>query len=288
MQGKTRENDSFIRRLRAIGTGLQGAERRAVQWFQEHSNELMNISITEAAEKSGTSEATIVRSCRKLGYNGFHDLKINAARESGRPLFYDIPEDITQEDTPEKAMEKVFSANIKALELTREVVNSRALAEAARRIGQAHKVVIFALGTSGPIALDAQYKLVWVGMNCQAVLDPHVQLLTASQLGTKDVAVGISHSGRSEGTVASLAAAGAAGAFTIGITAFARTPLTKEAELILLTAVPEAKYRSGAMASRIAQMSLFDALQVNIALQLGETALDRIKRAENVLMQTKL
>lgn len=287
MQQNSKNKDLFAHRLRAMGGGLRGAERRAVLWFQENSGELVNTSITEAAEKSKTSEATIIRACRKLGYSGFHELKINAARESGRDLFYDFPEDITKEDTPGKAVEKVFAANIKALELTREVVDSEAVARAAGMISQARQVALFALGTSGPIALDAQYKLAWVGLNCQAILDPHIQLLTASQLTKADVAIGVSHSGRSKGTVASLAAAKKAGAFTIAITASAHTPLTNEADLVLLTAVPEARYRSGAMASRVAQMTLFDALQVNIALQMGEKALGRINLAEDLLRQTK-
>lgn len=280
--------DSFAARLRVIGGGLEGAELRAVRWLEEHSDELTQVSITEVAERSGTSEATVVRACRKLGYAGFRDFKIAAARESGRQLFYDFPEDVTKDDPPDVAVEKVFSANIKALELTREVVDSRALAEAADVIRDARQVVVFALGTSGPIALDAQYKLVWVGVNCQVILDPHIQLLTASQLSHGDVAIAISHSGRSTGTVQALAAAREAGAFTIAITASARTPITREARLVLLTAIPDARSRSGAMASRVAQMTLFDAIQVNIALHRGEAAVNRIEKIERVLRQTKM
>ncbi|MCZ5721257.1 hypothetical protein O5282_00140 [Escherichia coli] len=42
----------------------------------------MNYSVTELSEKSHASEATIVRTCKKLGYQGYYHLKIALAKKS--------------------------------------------------------------------------------------------------------------------------------------------------------------------------------------------------------------
>ncbi|XIV32651.1 MurR/RpiR family transcriptional regulator [Escherichia coli] len=45
----------------------------------------MNYSVTELSEKSHASEATIVRTCKKLGYQGYYHLKIALAKEVINP-----------------------------------------------------------------------------------------------------------------------------------------------------------------------------------------------------------
>ncbi len=78
------------------------------------------------------------------------------------------------------------------------------------------------------------------------------------------VAIGISHSGLSVETNHSLQIAKKAGATTVAITNFPDSPLGTEADLVLATSARETRFRSGAMASRIAQMALVDFLVVRL------------------------
>ena len=42
---------------------------------------MLNYKITELAEEAGVSDASVVRFCKSVGYKGYQDFKVNAARD---------------------------------------------------------------------------------------------------------------------------------------------------------------------------------------------------------------
>lgn len=80
-----------------------------------------------------------------------------------------------------------------------------------------------------------------------------------------DVEVGISHTGTTADVIEILEVARARGATTVVLTNFPRSPVTEVADHILTTAARETTYRSGAMASRLAQLTVIDCLFVGVA-----------------------
>ena len=82
-----------------------------------------------------------------------------------------------------------------------------------------------------------------------------------------DVAIGISHTGTTVEVIEALEEAAKHGATTVAVTNFPRSPLAKTADLVLTTAARETTYRSGAMASRIAQLTVIDCLFIGVAQQ---------------------
>ncbi len=105
-----------------------------------------------------------------------------------------------------------------------------------------------------------QQKLHRIGQVAFAWVDPHVALTSAALLGPDDVAVGISHSGVTQDTVDPLAQAQANGVTTIAITNFPRSALASIAHHVLTTAARETTFRSGATASRLAQLTVVDCI----------------------------
>ncbi|MFP3488831.1 SIS domain-containing protein, partial [Staphylococcus sp. SIMBA_130] len=87
-----------------------------------------------------------------------------------------------------------------------------------------------------------------------------------SQLSSSDVAVLISHSGTNKDMLRVADIARETGATTIAITNLATSPLSKKVDIPLYTVSQETDFRSEALASRIAQLSLVDALYVNIMI----------------------
>jgi RpiR family carbohydrate utilization transcriptional regulator len=94
-------------------------------------------------------------------------------------------------------------------------------------------------------------------------------------LGPGDVLVGVSQSGSSEDPVQTLRQAKANGVPTICITGNAQSPIKKYADVTLLSVAGEA--RIGAVASRIAQMSIADALYTIVALENIDTTIKNEK-----------
>lgn len=271
-----------VLKLQTAYSSFRAAEKRVADYIAAHPEEIIYLSITELAERSGTSEATIVRLCQQAGFRGYHEIKIAITRDLVAPL-KNIHEDIAESDDTTAVIQKVFNANIQALENTRAVVDVDQLEKATTALINAGTVAILGIGTSGPIALDCQYKLMRIGLRCQAFVDPHIQLMLLAQLGPGDVALGISHSGSSREVVETMAAAKEGGVTTICITGYAKSPITEVSEICLHTSAVETKYRAEAVASRVAQLTITDALEVNVALRLKERALAQIRKTERLM-----
>lgn len=68
-------------RLRSA-EGFTETERSLASYLLAHANEIAASSITELAERSFTSNAAIIRLCRKLGMSGFREFRVEYAIES--------------------------------------------------------------------------------------------------------------------------------------------------------------------------------------------------------------
>ena len=110
-----------------------------------------------------------------------------------------------------------------------------------------------------------------VGVVSNAPPDVHVQHVAARLLTDGDVCVAISHTGATRETVATVRAARDAGATTIAVTSFSRSPISRLADVVLVAGGPELSFRHEAMASRLAHLSLLDALYVAVAMRFQET-----------------
>ena len=137
------ENDTmraFYERVSEKLESLSKMERKAVSYMVENQGELIYTSITELADRVGTSEATITRVCTKLGYRGFQELKVNVARESVT-LQEKIHEDLKEDSSAEAIIDKIFSSAIQTLEMTRQALDSQAVSKGIEVLCRARKIV---------------------------------------------------------------------------------------------------------------------------------------------------
>jgi DNA-binding MurR/RpiR family transcriptional regulator len=135
----------------------------------------------------------------------------------------------------------------------------------------ARRVDIYGVAASGFVALDFQQKLHRIGRVAFAWTDPHIALTSAALLTPADVAVAISHSGATKDTIDALKLAQRNGATTVALTNFPRSPLAKLGDHVLTTAARETTFRSGATASRLAQLTVVDCVFVGVAQRTFDT-----------------
>lgn len=269
-------------RLKGIYSHFGKAGKKIADWLIINQKEIIHLSITELAEKCGVSEATVVRFSRKLGYEGFYDLKISIAQEvvSNTEEVYDI---VNEGDNCEKIAGRVIQDINQTLELTKKVLDFKKLDMATEAILNARKIVVFGLGNSATIALDAQHKLMRAGFECTAYIDCHLQVIAGSHLNSKDVAIGISHSGSSKDIVDVLKLSKEVGATTICITNYGKSPILKYTDIPLFTSSEETRHRILALSSRIAQLAIIDILYINVLLRKGTEASGAIMLTEKAL-----
>jgi DNA-binding MurR/RpiR family transcriptional regulator len=267
---------SFVR-LQGAYSGLRAAEQRVADFILRHPDELIYLTVTELAERTNTSESTVVRLCQKIGYKGYQEFKIVLARDLVEPTT-EIYAAIEPGDDLATVKTKVFQANAQALRDTIEVLDDEMLGRAVDALATAGRVDIYGVGGSGPLALDAFHKFLKLGVRAVALSDGDLMAMSSSLLGSGDVALGISHTGASRDVTDALNRAKANGATTICITHRSSSPITKVSDIHLVTAAKQTAFRSDASSSRIAQLTIIDTLYVGIAHKAHDRSLKMIEK----------
>jgi DNA-binding MurR/RpiR family transcriptional regulator len=262
-------------KIRSLLPGLARAEQRVAKVVLENPGTVAHRSITEVAEQAGTSETTVTRFCKAIGVGGYPELRIALAADTARSQAranHDMGGDILPGDDLKQVVGKVAFADARAVEETAEQLDVESLGKVVQAVAGARRVDVYGFGASAFVAFDLQQKLHRIGLTCFAWNDTHIALTSAAVLTGADVAVGISHTGSTVETVEALRVARETGATTVALTNFPRSPITEIADHVLTTAARETTFRSGAMASRIAQLTVIDCLFIGVAQHHVDTA----------------
>lgn len=255
-------------RIRSLLPGLARAEQRVARVVLDNPSTVARRSITEVADAAGTSETTVTRFCKAIGVGGYPELRIALAADTARTearAERDLGGEISPEDDLATIVGKVTFADARAVEETADQLDTTALQRVVDAIAEAGRVDVYGVGASAFVAADLQQKLHRIGRISFAWSDTHIMLTSAAVLSKGDVAVGISHTGATTDTVEALRTAREHGAITVALTNFPTSPITDVADLVLTTAARETTFRSGATASRIAQLTVVDCLFIGIA-----------------------
>src|SRR5690606_31451897 len=205
----------------------------------------LELSITELAERAGTSPATVTRFCRQIGFPGYVQFRVGVATDAALGSAdddswrTDIHRTLEPDDTPEDVLRTLLDAHIRSLRATASVLDLTQCARVAERIAAAPHVDIYGIGGSAAMASEMQTRLYRIGVNAHAWPEVHAGLASASIQDERTTAIGISHSGRTKETVEVLARAKDSGAHTVAITSRSTSPLAQLADSCLLAPVPE-------------------------------------------------
>lgn len=249
---------------------LPPAARRVADLILSDPQLPLTLTISELAQACSTSEPSVVRFCRLLGLTGYVQLRLTLATELGGEAAR-LGEgsrhgsDIGPHDSLSELVSKIAASETRGIRETIEGLDLGALELATQAIDKAGRVLSFGIGASQSSAIDLQHKLFRIGRVAFSFSDPHEALVGAALVRDGDVAVGLSHAGRTVETIQFLTVARSKGATTIAITNSKNSPLVDAADVTLYTAVRETAFRSGAMASRIGQLTLVDCLFTAVA-----------------------
>lgn len=277
---------AFYSRIQEKLESLSKMERKTAECMAENQDKLIYASITELAELAGTSEATVTRVCTKLGYSGFQALKVSVARELVSQQ-EKIHEDLKADSLPEMIIDKIFSSAIHTLTMTRKALDGKAVAGSIDALCRARRIVVIGNGNSGAIALDAQHKFLRIGLNVSAYTDDHMQMIAVVSMTKDDVLIAISHSGSSRDVAEAMQVAKENGATVISITNNGISPVSKLADIRLYTYSQETKYRTYAISSRMAELTIIDTLYTGVSLRLGDKAIQNFEALEKALVVKK-
>ncbi len=269
-------------RIRALLPSLIPSDARVAQVILDNPQGVIHLSVGDVAATAGTAASTVVRCCQRLGFRGFQHLKIALAQEAGpaRELVNQ-----GEEGSSRGILTRVLASGAQILQDSLSTVGIREFEEAVSVLQRARRVLFVGVGTSAPLAQDAAYRFLTIGVHAEAPPDVHTQHVSARLLGPGDVCFAVSHTGATRETVASVKAAREAEAATIAVTSFSRSPITEFAEVVLVAGGPEMSFRLEAMVSRIAHLSVLDALFVAVAAGRQEQANATLDTTADVLSE---
>ncbi len=253
-------------RLQAVYSGLRKAERRAADYLLAHPEDIHDLPIVTFAERAGCSEATVVRLSKRMGYEGYPELKAEfRPSEDGADIFE--YRGLRPDDGPVAVMRKILEASAQAISDTASMIDAAAYEGALKALCRAHTIMFCGVGNAAVVAQEAYLQWIRIGFPATSAVDPDVQLVLASQLRPGDVLVAISHTGQTRTLLNVVREAARAGATVVAITNFPLSALAKQAQFVLQTAVYTAYISGEIVSKRIAELCIVESLFVNFLMR---------------------
>jgi len=279
-------HDNILIKIRGMKDSLTPVERMVADYILDNLEEIPHLSIKNLAQLSKTSDASVLRFCKTMGYSGYRSfiVSISASLGSMDEDQRDHPyTDIQPGDDLQVIISNVARNNIKSIEDTLSVIDRQEVDRAVQVLRSSNRLVFFGIGASGLVCQDAEQKFSRINKLCHAYTDGHSQLTAATLLGKGDVAIFISNSGDTIEILDALEIARKNGATTMAVTKYNKSALADRSDIILSISTPEISIRSGAMGSRIAMLTVIDILFAGVASAEYQHVKKYLTKTHNIL-----
>lgn len=267
---------ALIASLRAAAGDMTPALARVAETVLAQPDATLRQSITELAETSGSSEASVMRFCRDQGFSGFQDFKLALAKELA------TDERARDNGLPSDDIQRLVETAITSLRETEQLIVREDIATASRKLLGATTVECFGIAASAVTAQYLAYKMTRIGKFSRALGDAHLAVMAAGTAQPGTVQVVISSSGSTIDAVRVAELARSKGAFVIGISNRSKSPLIAACDLALIASWPETPLTGGAFPSKISQLLIVDALVAEMTRQDPKRLVELSRTAEVV------
>jgi glucokinase len=252
--------------LAQIQRGLENfspAERKVAEYILLRPREFLNQPIIQIAQLANVSQPTVIRFCRTLGAAGLSDLKLRlAAAVTGTiPVSH---AQITDDDSTAELGSKVLSNTASAILRLRDHLNQSSVDRAIELLVGSRRTEIFTGGSDFPVAVDAQAKLLRVGVACGYLPREGDQVLAAELLETGSVALILDNDGRSSALREIVEILRERKVTVIALT-LGQTALARRSDIAIVIDHVEDMQTQLPMVSRILHLLVIDILAVGIA-----------------------
>jgi RpiR family transcriptional regulator, repressor of rpiB and als operon len=271
-------------RIRMLLPELTPSEMRVAEiMLRSDVNE--TLPLKHVAAEAKISEAMVVKTAKRLGFNGFRELRSALSAYKNLPNV-DLHEDLSPDDSAEVIVQKVFRTAIQALEETLAILDMDGFRRAADLIHNADHMDFYGLGGSAQLARDVAHKFLRIGNRANVVDDTHMMAMSASILKQGDLVIAFSHSGRTSSVLDALQIARDNGANIIAVTNYESSPLAELSDVILCSTALGSPLTSENAAARIVQLNIMDAIFMAVAQKSYSVAEENLARTM-AAVQTK-
>lgn len=266
---------------------FSGTEQRIVDYILDHREEAPTMTAAQLARRSGTSEATISRFCKHLGFDNYRSFQFSLGRDlTLKHDGLDLDGEISL-DNVEDSLKSILATKMGELEATLRGIDGACVRNVVKRLAGANVIQIAAVGNTNSVALDATFKFSQLGLRCTTHEVNEIAVGFALTMQPKDALLVISNSGRSQRLMRVAQAAKNRGACVIVITGDEQSPLARLASYVLRTVNHEALLTTGDFAfSKISAMAIIETLYYFLLHEV-EDGREHISRYEELIQPDK-
>lgn len=266
---------------------LPRAEKVFAEALIENPETILQMTLAEAARETNSSDASIIRFCKRLGMHGYSELcrAVAAAVDEKQTIPYD--EAVKSSDDIREIMKKVFQSNLQTLQNTMVVADEKNYLRAIEALVHARSIHFFGVGDAFAACQFAYMKFLRLGVNCSAQSDVMMQFMGANNLGPGDVALAVSYEGRSRNVNRAMEISKKRGAATICITKMNKSPLLKYVDIPLYISISDLSVGREKVTRRVADQFILDVLYMGYITKKQDFS-KRLKRSQLAIDSNKV
>lgn len=239
------------------------AERKVAEIVLNNPQKIIKMNVTELAELSDVSDATVVRLCKRLGYTGFTQMKIYLAEELGRNQMAGYQD---AKDNPQNAKDVIRCLTRDLLRIA-DFIDEERIRKCIELICTSKRVFISAVGNTIPVAMDFAYRLSRLGINASCGTIVEYGIASIASGSEEDLLIAISHSGSSRHVIQAVEIANEKKMSTIAVTGSSSSIVARMVQHSLLTTVENPLFDEFGATSHIYEQAILDSLLYFVSIQ---------------------
>lgn len=175
-------------------------ESEIASYILNNKNVVTKLKIQELADILFISKSAIHRFVKKIGFNGFNDLKVSIAKENADLLennsYINVNYPFQTKDNPRQIAFKLLELYEKAIKDTFEYVDLDQIKAVSQLIDSADVIDVYTHAHNSNIAENFQDKMLTIGRSVNCPSSFYNQRLTVLASDQKHVAIILSYSGK--------------------------------------------------------------------------------------------
>lgn len=239
------------------------AEKKVAHYILNNAERAVTTNVSELADLSGASDATVIRMCKRIGYEGFYQMKIKLSHDLGKGSLVKLQ---SGNQRPEN-IKDIFQLIVSNLLDIEKKQNIELIMDCVNLIKNSKVVHIIASGNTIPVAMDMSFRLAKLGIRATNDIISEYSINNISLATSEDLVIAITHSGGSRYVIRALELAKEREIKTIVITESERSPAASVADFLLCATVtkPIFEEHEYGLTSQIYVMAIIDTILYFIA-----------------------
>ena len=281
-------DDNLFSQIRTQHHKLSPTQKSIADFVLINAKDVMLYSLCDLAAKCDTSETTILRFLRKLGFDSYQVFKVRLAQDSSKYAGQTIYEEIRTDDPLDQVRNKVILSTTNSIQDLGNLITTSQIEAVVDLIAGSKRILFCGVGASGAVAIDAYHKFLRLGLDVGFYTDTHFMHIACSHVDSACTVFLITHSGETRDIIEAARISKENKANVVAFTSYAHSSITKDADHVLLSSSNETRYRSDAMVSRILQLVIIDIIYVALVLKLGEKGIETVNKSRIAVARNKI